>query len=91
MLCNIFWLYAYIDTLAHNLSCTGSLECLRVLLEAGADVAKLCEGSPALHMAVSVGSIPHQQPFSAAAVQLLLQHGAVPYERCEDSAVLYAS
>lgn len=62
-----------------------------MLLDAGADVARLCEGSPALHMAVSVGSIAHQQPFSAAAVQLLLQHGAVPYERCEHSAVLYAS
>ncbi|KAL0048951.1 hypothetical protein WJX82_003017 [Trebouxia sp. C0006] len=60
---------------------SGSLECLRVLLDAGADVAKLCEGSPVLHIAVSVGSLPQQQAFSSAAVSLLLQHGTVPYER----------
>ncbi|KAL0037126.1 hypothetical protein WJX79_001631 [Trebouxia sp. C0005] len=60
---------------------SGSLECLRVLLDAGADVAKLCEGSPVLHIAVSVGSLPQQQAFSSAAVLLLLQYRAVPYER----------
>lgn len=32
-------------------------------------------------MAVSMGSLPQQQDFSSAAVQLLLQQGAVPYER----------
>ena len=51
------------------------------LLEAGADVSRLCEGSPALHMAVSMGALAEQQNFSSAAVLLLLQHGAVPYER----------
>ncbi len=67
--------------LADPLFCTGSLECLRALLDAGAGVAKLCEGSPVLHIAVSVGSLPQQQAFSSAAVSLLLQHGTVPYER----------
>ncbi|KAL3144011.1 hypothetical protein ABBQ32_003818 [Trebouxia sp. C0010 RCD-2024] len=60
---------------------SGSLECLKTLLEAGAGVSRLCEGSPPLHIAVSVGALPEQQAFSAAAVDLLLQHGAVPYER----------
>lgn len=67
--------------LADPLFRTGSLACLRVLLDAGADVAKLCEGSPVLHIAVSVGSLPQKQAFSSAAVLLLLQYGAVPYER----------
>ena len=54
---------------------------MQALLTAGADVTRLCEGSPALHMAVSMGALTQMQGFSAAAVQLLLQHGAVPYER----------
>ena len=66
----------------------GSLECSKALLEAEVDISRLCEGSPALHMAVSVGSLLHQQAFSAAAVQLLLQHGAVPYERYFHTAML---
>lgn len=59
----------------------GSLECTGALVGAGADVSTLCEGSPALHMAVSMGALAEQQNFSSAAVLLLLQHGAVPYER----------
>ena len=59
----------------------GRLECLHVLLGAGASVAKSCEGSPVLHLAVSIGALPHRVHFAAAAVKALLQHGAVPYER----------
>ena len=52
-----------------------------MLLGAGASVAKPCEGSPVLHLAVSVGALPNQICFAAAAVKALLQHGAIPYER----------
>ena len=46
-----------------------------------ARLSKACEGAPPLHLAVSTGAHPHQRSFAAAAVQLLLQHDAVPNER----------
>ena len=65
----------------HHLLIAGRLACLRALLLAGADVTKPCEGSLPLHIAASLGSFPQQTAFSVSAVRLLLQHGAVPYER----------
>ena len=59
----------------------GHLQCVQILLEAGSDVSKLCEGSPPLHMAVCMGALPHREAFAAAVVKNLLDHGAVPYER----------
>lgn len=54
---------------------------MQCLLEAGSDVSLVCEGSPPVHMAVCVGSLPHKENFAEAAVRRLLDHGAVPYER----------
>lgn len=59
----------------------GHLECVQTLLEAGTDVAKQCEGSPPLHIAVCVGALPQKENFAEAAVRKLLTHGAMPYER----------
>ena len=60
----------------------GQLEAARALLEKGASTEKACEGSPPLHVAVAVASLPARRPFAQAAVELLLQFGADPYERC---------
>jgi hypothetical protein len=60
----------------------GQLEAARLLLAAGARVDKACEGSPPLHVAVGVGPLPGQRGFALEATRLLLEHGAVPFERC---------
>ncbi len=59
----------------------GHLEAVRVLLENGARVSSKCDGCPALHMAVCVGSHPEHASFAAPAVQLLVNHGAVVLDR----------
>lgn len=59
----------------------GQLEAARALLECGASSGVPCEGSPPLHVAVCVAAHPAKRAFSEAAVALLLQHGADPYER----------
>lgn len=52
-----------------------------MLLEKGASLEKGCEGSPPGHVAVCVGAHAERRPFALAALQLLLQFGADPYER----------
>ncbi|KAL4431738.1 hypothetical protein ABPG77_002954 [Micractinium sp. CCAP 211/92] len=59
----------------------GQLEAARALLECGASSTVPCEGSPPLHVAVCVSAHPDKRAFAEAAVALLLQHGADPYER----------
>lgn len=59
----------------------GQLEAARALLECGASSSVPCEGSPPLHVAVCVSAHPDKRAFAEAAVALLLQHGADPYER----------
>ena len=59
----------------------GQLEAARALLDCGASLAPACEGSPPLHVAVCVGALLAHRDFSLAAVDLLLAHGADPYER----------
>eukprot|EP00238_Polyblepharides_amylifera_P000660 CAMPEP_0196572032 /NCGR_PEP_ID=MMETSP1081-20130531/2154_1 /TAXON_ID=36882 /ORGANISM="Pyramimonas amylifera, Strain CCMP720" /LENGTH=829 /DNA_ID=CAMNT_0041889213 /DNA_START=35 /DNA_END=2524 /DNA_ORIENTATION=+ len=50
----------------------GQLDCLRLLLEAGAETLIRCEGSPGLHIAVSMGILPSFAQFSIEAVKALL-------------------
>ncbi len=59
----------------------GQLECARAVLEAGARVGVRCEGSGVLHAAVCVAALPGKADFGAAAVQLLVAHGAPPADR----------
>ena len=54
---------------------------MQVLLEAGSDVDRACEGSPSLHIAVAQGQMAHRRTFAAQAVSLLLEHGALAYSR----------
>lgn len=62
--------------------CPGNLECARLLLEAGASVRSQCEGSLPIHIATCTGDLPGQESFAAAAVELLLKHGAEAHSRC---------
>eukprot|EP00959_Pyramimonas_sp_CCMP1952_P271744 5681722-Pyramimonas_sp.AAC.2 len=57
---------------------SGSLDCMRLLLEAGAEIMIRCEGSPALHIAVSVGTLPAFKDFS---VEVRLFPLRVPLKR----------
>jgi acetoin utilization deacetylase AcuC-like enzyme/ankyrin repeat protein len=59
----------------------GHLEAVKILLDNGARVAAKCDGCPALHMAVCVGSHPEHATFATPAVQLLVSHGAVVLDR----------
>lgn len=59
----------------------GQLEAARALLEHGASLELGCEGSPPLHVAVCVAAHGAMQEFALAAMALLLQFGADPYER----------
>lgn len=51
-------------------------------MEAGASAHKQCEGSPPLHLAVCLGAQPGHAELADALAALLLQHGAVVYDRC---------
>jgi len=62
----------------------GQLECCRMLLEAGAEPAIRCEGSPALVLAVCVGAISQHRAFAVSAVELLLEHGCSAWDRDDD-------
>lgn len=53
-----------------------SLPCVELLLEAGAEVRYACEGSPVVHIALSVGSIPSSRTFALGAVRVLVARGA---------------
>ena len=46
----------------------GQVECVRVLLEGGAESWVTLEGSPALHVAVSSGTLPHFADVAAECV-----------------------
>ena len=52
-----------------------------MLLESGARVSARCEGSGVLHAAACVAALPGRASFGAAAVQLLVGHGAPPADR----------
>jgi ankyrin repeat protein len=52
------------------------LENVKVLLEAGASVHKKCDGSPPLHAAISIGSVPQHADFAYECVKLLDEHDA---------------
>jgi len=59
----------------------GQLEAVKVLLDNGARVTAKCDGCPALHMTVCVGSHREHASFANPAVQLLVNHGAVVLDR----------
>jgi ankyrin repeat protein len=59
----------------------GNLDAARALLDHGANPGSRCEGSPALHVAISAGAHPARAAFAAAAVRLLVSKGVVPLER----------
>lgn len=59
----------------------GHLEVAEVLLSRGASVKLLCEGSPPLVLAVCTAAHTHRRDRAAAAVKLLLDHGALPNQR----------
>ena len=52
----------------------GSLQCLGLLLQEGADTGVGCEGSPLVHVAVSVGALAHLKDFSVEAVKAIAGH-----------------
>ena len=72
----------YIDHLCHAVQSAGHLEAARVLLEAGASVRAYCEGSLPIHIAACIGALPQRRQTAAAAVRLLLSHGAEAIDRC---------
>lgn len=59
----------------------GRLEAVQALLDAGASLSMGCEGSPPLIMAACMGSHATQQRFALAVTSMLLDAGAVPFER----------
>ncbi len=52
------------------------LEHVKLLLEAGASVHKKSDGSPPVHAAISVGSVPHNSEFAFECVQVLYEKDA---------------
>ncbi|QDZ21400.1 putative histone deacetylase [Chloropicon primus] len=52
----------------------GSLECLNLLLQEGADTGVGCEGSPLIHVAVSVGCLDHLRLFAPEAAKAIMRH-----------------
>ena len=68
-------------TPVHVAILNAKLEALEVLLENGARVSAKCDGCPALHMAVCMGSHPEHADFALNAVKLLIEHGAIPFDR----------
>jgi ankyrin repeat protein len=52
------------------------LEHVKLLLDAGASVHKKSDGSPPVHAAISVGSVPHNSDFALECVKALSDKGA---------------
>ena len=52
------------------------LQHVRLLLEAGANLQKRCDGSFPVHTAISMGALPQHADFAHDCVALLLGHGA---------------
>ena len=52
----------------------GSLDCLILLLQEGADSGIGCEGNPLIHVAISVGAIEAMRDFSCEAVKVIMKY-----------------
>ena len=52
------------------------IECVKLLLEAGANAHKKCDGSAPVHTAISMGAIPAHANFAAECLSLLISPGA---------------
>jgi len=52
------------------------LECVRLLLEAGADMHRKCDGSAPIHLAVSIGAIPEHTDFAENCLSVLASYNA---------------
>ncbi|GFH24526.1 ANK_REP_REGION domain-containing protein, partial [Haematococcus lacustris] len=61
---------------------TGQVQCVEVLLRAGASPDSRCDGTPALSLAVCHGLHPGKGQAALRMVELLLQHGAQPFDIC---------
>lgn len=59
----------------------GHVDCVRCLVEAGADVQAECDGCPSLILAVCTAVLPGRQAAVLELVQLLLEAGADPMQR----------
>lgn len=59
------------NTALHVAILSRKLEHIKLLLEAGASVHKKSDGSPPLHAAISVGSVPQNKEFAFQCVQVL--------------------
>ncbi|KAL6757380.1 ankyrin repeat-containing domain protein [Haematococcus lacustris] len=58
----------------------GQVQCVEVLLRAGASPDSRCDGTPALSLAVCHGLHPGKGQAALRMVELLLQHGAQPFD-----------
>ncbi|KAJ9527573.1 hypothetical protein QJQ45_025848, partial [Haematococcus lacustris] len=58
----------------------GQVQCVEVLLRAGASPDSRCDGTPALSLAVCHGLHPGKSQAALRMVELLLQHGAQPFD-----------
>jgi len=52
------------------------LDCVKLLLQASANVHKKCDGSSPVHTAISMGSIPAHSSFAAECLRELMSYGA---------------
>jgi len=64
------------NTPLHVAVVSRKLECVRLLLEAGANVNKKCDGSAPVHTAISLGALPGLANFAAECLALLITYGA---------------
>lgn len=64
------------NTPLHVAILSRKLECVRLLLEAGANVHKKCDGSAPVHTAISLGALPGLSNFAAECLALLISYGA---------------
>ena len=58
----------------------GQAECARLMLEAGSEPYITLEGSPALHVAIAAGSLPHFADAAVECVALLVEKEADVFE-----------
>lgn len=71
-------------TVLHTAIMHAQLDALRKALELGAEPSTGCAGSPAIHLALSVGAVRGQSQFAHDALQVLLEAGCSPTQVDDD-------